>query len=66
MGIAGTRAGALGGALIQGRIIRRQVRDQEAVDLRHRLQQERQAAFAAVLDRCSEIETTFNPITSPA
>ncbi|WP_318205808.1 hypothetical protein [Streptomyces sp. SCL15-4] len=62
LGIAGTLMGALGGALVQGRVIRRQVRDQEAVDIRHRLRQERQTAFAAVLDRCSEVETSFGPI----
>lgn len=62
LGIAGTLAGALGGALVQSRVIRRQVRDQEAVDVRHRLREERQAAFAAVLDRCSETEATFGPI----
>ncbi|MFH8406984.1 hypothetical protein ACH4FX_19605 [Streptomyces sp. NPDC018019] len=62
LGIAGTLAGALGGALVQGLAARRQVRDQEAVDIRHRLRDERRAAFAAVLDRCSEVETTFGPI----
>ncbi|MFF9704683.1 hypothetical protein ACF1FE_26380 [Streptomyces griseofuscus] len=62
LGIAGTLAGALGGAVVQGRVTRRQVRDQEAVDLRHRLRQERQAAFAAVLDRCTEIETALTPV----
>ncbi|MFI0901625.1 hypothetical protein [Streptomyces sp. NPDC020983] len=62
LGITGTLAGALGGALVQGRVTRRQVRDQEAVDVRHRLREERQAAFAAVLDRCSEVEATFGPI----
>lgn len=62
LGIAGTLVGALGGALTQGGVIRRQVRDQEAVDVRHRLRQERQVAFAAVLDRCAEVETSFNPI----
>ncbi|MFF9607422.1 hypothetical protein ACF1GY_34955 [Streptomyces sp. NPDC014684] len=62
LGIVGTLAGALGGALVQGRLVRRQVRDQEAVDVRHRLREERQAAFAAVLDRCSDVEATFSPI----
>jgi hypothetical protein len=62
LGIAGTLTGALGGALVQGRVIRRQVRDQEAVDVRHRLREERQRAFTAVLDRCSEVEATFGPI----
>ncbi|MFE1290871.1 hypothetical protein [Streptomyces sp. NPDC058751] len=56
------RAGALGGALVQNRAIRRQVRDQEAVDIRHRLREERRAAFAAILDRCSEVEATFGPV----
>ncbi|MEU2228363.1 hypothetical protein [Streptomyces sp. NPDC018347] len=31
LGIAGTPAGALGGALVQGRAIRRQVRDQQSI-----------------------------------
>lgn len=62
LGIAGTLAGALGGALVQGRALRRQVRDQEAVDVRHRLRDERRAAFAVVLDRCREVEATFGPI----
>ncbi|MCX5097471.1 hypothetical protein OOK36_54420 [Streptomyces sp. NBC_00365] len=62
LGIAGTLAGALGGALVQGRAIRRQVRDQEAVNIRHQLREERRAAFAAILDRCSEVEPTFGPI----
>ncbi|MFI5977731.1 hypothetical protein [Streptomyces sp. NPDC051452] len=62
LGIAGTLAGALGGAIVQGRLIRRQVQDQEAVDVRHRLREERQAAFVAVLDRCSEAEATFSSI----
>lgn len=62
LGVAGTLAGALGGAIVQGRVLRRQVRDQEAVDVRHRLREERRAAFAAVLDRCSEAEATFSPI----
>lgn len=62
LGIAGTLAGALGGALVQGRVVRRQVRDQEAVDVRHRLREERRSAFAAVLDRCSEVEATFDSI----
>ncbi|WP_424857666.1 hypothetical protein [Streptomyces sp. SAI-170] len=62
LGIAGTLAGALGGALVQGRVVRRQVRDQEAVDVRHRLRQERQAAFAAVLDRCGEAEAGFSSV----
>ncbi|WKX71289.1 hypothetical protein [Streptomyces sp. XD-27] len=64
LGIAGTLTGALGGALVQGWAIRRQVRDQEAVDVRHRLREERQAAFAAVLDQCGEVEATFGPIVA--
>lgn len=62
LGIAGTLAGALGGAVVQSRAVRRQVRDQEAIDVRHRLREERRAAFAAVLDRCHEVEATFSPI----
>lgn len=62
LGIAGTLAGALGGAVVQSRASRRQIRDQEAVDVRHRLRQERQAACAAVLDRCAEVDATFPPI----
>ncbi|MGC4995255.1 hypothetical protein [Streptomyces sp. DT195] len=62
LGIAGTLAGALGGALVQGRAVRRQAQDQEAIDVRHRLREERRAAFAAVLDRCHEVEATFSPI----
>jgi hypothetical protein len=62
LGITGTLAGALGGAFVQGWAIRRQVRDQETVDVWHRWREERQAAFAAILARCSEVEAGFGPI----
>lgn len=64
LGIAGTLLGALGGALVQGRAIRRQVRDQEAADIRHRLREERRAAFVAVLDRCGDVEAVLPPVVA--
>ena len=62
LGIVGTLVGALGGAVVQGLISKRQVRDQEAVDVRHRLRDERRAAFAAVLDHCDEVTVSLGPI----
>lgn len=62
LGIAGTLAGALGGAFVQARAGRKQVLDQETVDVRHRLRDERRIAFAAVLDRCDEVTAALNPI----
>ncbi|MFF3884086.1 hypothetical protein [Streptomyces sp. NPDC001914] len=62
LGIAGTLAGALGGAFVQARAGRKQVHDQETVDVRHRLREERRLAFAAVLDRCDEVTSALGPI----
>ncbi|MEV4033431.1 hypothetical protein [Streptomyces umbrinus] len=51
LGIAGTLAGALGGPMLQARSARRQQREQEAIEVRHRLRVDRQAAFAQFLDQ---------------
>lgn len=62
LGIAGTLIGALSGALIAARSTRQQVKDQEAVDLRHRLRDERRAAFAAVLDRHEDVRVALDRV----
>ncbi|MGW7359438.1 hypothetical protein ACWGI0_23090 [Streptomyces sp. NPDC054802] len=63
-GIVGTLGGALGGAWFASRATLRQVEVQEAVDVRHRLRDERRAAFSAVLDQCGVIEAAVNPVIS--
>ncbi|AZM46597.1 hypothetical protein DMB38_12925 [Streptomyces sp. WAC 06738] len=62
MGIAGTLFASLGTTWLQSRASQRQVRDQEAVDVRHRLREERQVAYAAVLDRLEEAGQALEPI----
>lgn len=62
LGIAGTLVGALGGAYVQARAGRKQVLDQETVDVRHRVREERRLAFAAVLDRCDDVTAALGPI----
>ncbi|MFJ8153915.1 hypothetical protein [Streptomyces sp. NPDC094468] len=62
MGIAGTLTAALGGPLLQARAARRQAREQEAVDIRHRLREERRAAYKAVLDACDGVQRAINVI----
>ncbi|GAA5029240.1 hypothetical protein [Streptomyces siamensis] len=62
LGIAGTLAGVLGGAYVQAGAGRKQVLDQETVDVRHRLREERRLAFAAVLDRCDEVVSALGTI----
>ena len=62
LGIIGTLAGALGGTWLQGRSARWQLIEQAAAQVKHRLREERQAAFAAVLDRCDQVEETLGPI----
>lgn len=62
LGIAGTLGGALGGAFLQGRIARRQVRDQEAAAVRYRLREERRAAYLSLLDRCDEFAQALEPV----
>ncbi|MFZ4203359.1 hypothetical protein ACOZE4_00575 [Streptomyces griseoincarnatus] len=52
LGIAGTLFGSLGGAMVAARATRKQVRDQEGAEHRHWLRQERQTAYAALLDAC--------------
>jgi hypothetical protein len=61
-GIAGTLGGALGGAWFASRAALRQVGAQEAVDVRHRLRDERRAAFSAVLDQCDAVAAAVNPV----
>jgi hypothetical protein len=62
LGIIGTLAGALGGTWLQGRSARQQAREQAVAQVTHRLREERQAAFAAVLDRCDQVEEALGPI----
>jgi hypothetical protein len=62
LGIIGTLAGALGGAWLQGLSARRQLTEQAAAQVKHRLREERQAAFAAVLDRCDQVVEALGPI----
>jgi hypothetical protein len=62
LGIIGTLAGALGGAWLQGLSARRQLTGQAAAQVKHRLREERQAAFAAVLDRCDQVVEALGPI----
>jgi hypothetical protein len=62
LGIAGTLGAGLGSALIQRSIARRQVRDQEAADVRRSLRDERRAAYATVLDCCDEVDAALDPV----
>ncbi|CAG6392340.1 hypothetical protein NMG29_25855 [Streptomyces cocklensis] len=62
LGIAGTLFGALGGALVQSRAQRRQVHDQEIVDVGHWLRGQRQVAFAAVLEASTHVTETLGPV----
>jgi hypothetical protein len=55
LGIAGTLGGALGGTWLAGRTALRQVRVQEAADLRHKLRDERRAAFTSCVERRNEV-----------
>ncbi|MFJ3672271.1 hypothetical protein ACIPSE_38025 [Streptomyces sp. NPDC090106] len=64
LGIAGTLLGALGGAFVQARSTRRQVADQEAADVRHRLRDERRAAYASFLDQRDAVQSELGPITT--
>ncbi|GGL13251.1 hypothetical protein GCM10010094_87720 [Streptomyces flaveus] len=60
LGIGGTLAAGLTGPLLQARASRRQARDQEAFQVRHRLRDERRAAFATVLDQCEAFRHSIN------
>lgn len=62
LGIAGTLAGALGGPLLQARSARRQQRDQEAIEVRHRLRVDRQAAFAQFLDQGEVVRQALDQV----
>ncbi|MCX4911286.1 hypothetical protein [Streptomyces sp. NBC_00878] len=52
LGIGGTLAAGLTGPLLHARSARRRAQDQETFQVRHRLRDERRAAFASVLDEC--------------
>jgi hypothetical protein len=62
LGIAGTLLGALGGAMIQGAFLRRQVRDQERVSVRNALRGERRLAYAAVLDHYDAFKSSLSEV----
>jgi hypothetical protein len=62
LGIIGTLTGALGGAWLQGLSARRQLKGQQAAQVKHWLREERQAAFAAVLNRCDQVVEALGPI----
>lgn len=62
LGIVGTLVGALGGGLLQARAVRRQVMDQEAAEVRHRLRDERKAAFISLLDKYEAFDQAITPL----
>jgi hypothetical protein len=63
LGIAGTLLGALGGAAVQGRAARRQAAAQEEIEVRHRVRDERRAAFAGFLEHCNQAKRShFNMV----
>ncbi|TLS42108.1 hypothetical protein FE633_32540 [Streptomyces montanus] len=62
LGIGGTLAAGLTGPVLQARASRRQARDQEAFQVRHRLRDERRVAFATVLDQCEAFRQSINAV----
>ncbi|WP_151482912.1 hypothetical protein [Streptomyces albicerus] len=62
LGIGGTMAAGVTGPLLQARASRRQARDHEAFQFRHRLRDERRAAFATVLDQCETFRQSINAV----
>ncbi|MFI6440150.1 hypothetical protein [Streptomyces sp. NPDC050759] len=60
LGIAGTLAAGLMSPLLQAHTARRQSREQEAIDIRHRLREERRVAFAAVLDQGETVQRALS------
>lgn len=62
LGIVGTLGGALGGAYFASRSAARQVTEQEAVDVRHRVRDERRTAYATLLDQTDVVMAALDPI----